>query len=187
MMPGGTEPPSEHGMSNRYNMPNGADGSQGNFMRQNSFGTISNAGSLANQSLANAGNTHQSQYSQEQQQAVQKVHRKPPVIQKKQLPIDEQYEKWARFENFLKFAEKKEVRDRLKELDPPPLSNYIDPSTIDAIQKARRDPASLVKKPSSGAKRDEAAEKAHNLDKNKKRIQKMKEMYNMFIKMEKAQ
>ena len=48
MMPGGTEPPSEHGMSNRYNMPNGADGSQGNFMRQNSFGTISNAGSLAN-------------------------------------------------------------------------------------------------------------------------------------------
>ena len=64
-----------------------------------------------------------------------KAMRPPPVIKskggKRQLPIDEQYEKWARFENFLKFAEKKEVRDRLKELDPPPLSNYVDPSTID--------------------------------------------------------
>lgn len=82
------------------------------------------------------------------------------MVKKKQLPIDEQYDKWARFENFLKFAEKKEVRDRLKELDPPPLSNYIDPSTIESIQKARRDPASLVKKPSSGSKKDDAATKA---------------------------
>ena len=61
--------------------------------------------------------------------------------------IEESYEKWSRFENFIKFAEKKELRDRLKELDPPPLSNYIDHSTIENIQKARRDPASLVKKP----------------------------------------
>ena len=63
--------------------------------------------------------------------------RPPPVIKskggKRQLPIDEQYEKWARFENFLQFAEKKEIRDRLKELDPPPLSNYVDPATIDSI------------------------------------------------------
>ena len=43
-----------------------------------------------------------------------------------------------------------------------------------------------MKKPSSGA-RDEKAEKAQNLEKNKKRIAKMKEMYQMFIKMEREQ
>ena len=31
------------------------------------------------------------------------------------------------------FAEKKELKDRLKELDPPPVSNYIEPATIDNI------------------------------------------------------
>jgi len=48
---------------------------------------------------------------------------KPPIIRKKKkgTVIEESYEKWSRFENFLQFAEKKEVRDRLKELDPPPL------------------------------------------------------------------
>ena len=56
------------------------------------------------------------------------------------LPIDLHYDKWSRFENFLKFAEKKEFRDRLKELDPPPMSNYVDPSTIDSITKARKKP-----------------------------------------------
>ena len=65
----------------------------------------------------------------------------------RQLPIDIHYDKWSRFENFLKFAEKKEVRDRLKELDPPPLSNYVDVQTIDNIKKARKDPQSLIKKP----------------------------------------
>ena len=58
--------------------------------------------------------------------------------QSKGLTIDMQYEKWARFENFLKFAEKKEVRDRLKEFDPPPMSNYVDVGTIDNIHKSRR-------------------------------------------------
>ena len=78
---------------------------------------------------------------------------KPPVIKsrgtnlKSTNVIDESYEKWSRFENFLKFAEKKELRDRLKELDPPPLSNYVDSATIESIQKARKDPASLLKKP----------------------------------------
>ena len=65
----------------------------------------------------------------------------------KQSPIEEHFEKWQRFENFLKFAEKKEIRDRLKELDPPSLTNYLDNATIDAITKHRKDPASLVKKP----------------------------------------
>ena len=100
------------------------------------------------------------------------------------MPIDESYEKWSRFENFLKFAEKKEVRDRLKELDPPPLSNYIDPSTIESINKARKNPAALVKKAQSNNK-DTDQDRQQNLDKNKKRIAKMKEMYSMFLKMEK--
>jgi hypothetical protein len=54
------------------------------------------------------------------------------------MPIDKQYEKWQRFENFLKFAEKKEVKDRLREFDPPPVQNYIDPSTVDNILNKRR-------------------------------------------------
>lgn len=54
------------------------------------------------------------------------------------MPIENVYDKWTRFENFLKFAEKKEVRDRLRELDPPQMSNYIDPTTIDNIMNKRR-------------------------------------------------
>ena len=63
------------------------------------------------------------------------------------MPIEAHYEKWMRFENFLKFAERKELKDRMKELDPPSLLNYIDPGTIDAIKKHRKDPQSLIKKP----------------------------------------
>jgi hypothetical protein len=66
------------------------------------------------------------------------------------------YDKWSRFENFLKFAEKKEVRDRLKELDPPPISNYIDQETIESIAKARKRPP-LPGKP----KKEEAPGEAH--------------------------
>jgi hypothetical protein len=40
----------------------------------------------------------------------------------------------------LKFASKKEVRDRLKEFDAPALSNYIDPETIDKIMAAKKPP-----------------------------------------------
>jgi len=38
----------------------------------------------------------------------------------------------------LKFAEKKEIKDRLKELDPPPMTNYVDPDTIENIMNKRR-------------------------------------------------
>ena len=64
---------------------------------------------------------------------------RPPVIQAKgsagakQLPIEKSYEQWSRFENFLKFAERKELKDRLKELDPPPMTNYVDAATIESI------------------------------------------------------
>ena len=112
----------------------------------------------------------------------------PPVIRSKggaanKLPIEKSYEQWSRFENFLKFAEKKELKDRLKELDPPPMTNYVDGATIDSINKARRDPASLVKK-ASGNTKDSADQKAENLANNKKRVEKMKQMYQMFVKME---
>jgi len=106
---------------------------------------------------------------------------------KKTSAIEESYEKWSRFENFLKFAERKELKDRLKELDPPPLSNYVDPSTIDSINKARKDPASLVKKVKPGQEMMTTdKDKAQNIEKNKKRIAKMKDMYSMFLKMERG-
>jgi hypothetical protein len=63
------------------------------------------------------------------------------------LPIDIHYDKWSRFENFIKFAEKKELRDRLKELDPPPISNYVDVGTIDDIHKMRRKQGTVGKPP----------------------------------------
>ena len=61
----------------------------------------------------------------------------------KQLPIDIHFEQWNRFENFLKFASKKEVRDRLKELDPPPMEHYIDPDVIDKIKNSAKPPLNI--------------------------------------------
>ena len=56
------------------------------------------------------------------------------------------YEQWNRFENFLKFANKMEIKERLKEFDPPPLQNYIDPDVVDKIKAASKPPAALRKK-----------------------------------------
>lgn len=50
------------------------------------------------------------------------------------MPIEIHYEQWNRFENFLKFASKKEIKDRLKEFDAPLIENYVDPSVIDKIR-----------------------------------------------------
>jgi hypothetical protein len=79
-----------------------------------------------------------------------------------------------RFENFLKFAEKKEIRDRLKEFDPPALSNYIDPATVESIVNKRRS----TKRPPSSKK--PANSNAEHLE----RIAKMRELYGMFVQME---
>ena len=75
------------------------------------------------------------------------------------------------------------MRDRLKELDPPPLTNYLDPATIESINKAKKDPAAIMKvnlknKKSEQQERD-AAKREHA-----GRIQKMKELYGMFLQME---
>lgn len=68
------------------------------------------------------------------------VHLKSPRQIHPNRAIEKGFEQWNRFENFLKFASKKEVRDRLKEFDAPDIANYIDPDTIDKINAAKRPP-----------------------------------------------
>jgi hypothetical protein len=46
----------------------------------------------------------------------------------------------------LKFASKKEVKDRLKEFDAPLIENYVDPGVIDKIRSASRKPPMVKKK-----------------------------------------
>jgi hypothetical protein len=82
----------------------------------------------------------------------------------------------------LKFASKKEVKDRLKEFDAPNLANYIDPDTIDKINAAHRNPKSLIK-----SKENKTKDKKDILRENRERIAKMKELYGMFVKMENAE
>lgn len=94
------------------------------------------------------------------------------------LPIEQQYEKWMRFENFLKFAEKKEVRDRLKEFDPPPVSNYIDAGTVENIVNKRR----KTQRPITGKKANQ--NNAGDGREHQERIAKMRELYGMFVAME---
>ena len=77
--------------------------------------------------------------------------------------IDRSYDQWNRFENFLKFAQKKEVRDRLKDFDAPDVSNYIDADTVDKIT-AERNPKALAgtlnkNKHATGKKKDEKQKK----------------------------
>lgn len=62
----------------------------------------------------------------------------------------------------------------MKELDPPPLHNYIDPATVDNIVDKRRKPAQHT-----APKNNANAAKEH-----KERIEKMKELYGLFVKME---
>jgi hypothetical protein len=93
--------------------------------------------------------TYQSSTQSAQQKAVLSEYRAQLRNKNKDhssnLPIDIHYDQWNRFENFLKFASKKEIKDRLKELDPPPLENYIDPDVIDKIRAASKHPASKRK------------------------------------------
>ena len=72
------------------------------------------------------------------------------------------YDKWSRFENFLKFAERKELKDRLKELDPP----------------------SYSKRPPSGQRQKATKDQKASGTEHAERIAKMKELYGLFVKME---
>jgi hypothetical protein len=83
----------------------------------------------------------------------------------------------------LKFASKKEIRDRLKEFDAPSLSNYIDPDTIDKINAAKKPP--MHNRGKSGHKTGK--KKVFDQDaveENKARILKMRELYGLFVKMD---
>lgn len=91
------------------------------------------------------------------------------------MPIEVHFEQWNRFENFLKFASKKEVRDRLKELDPPPMENYIDPDVIDKIRAASK-PPTVQRKTIAG----KAANGISAKEENKIRIDKMRELYGLY-------
>lgn len=78
----------------------------------------------------------------------------------------------------MKFASKKEVRDRLKEFDAPDVRDYIDPDTMDKIAAAHKLPLHAATKKIGGK------DKKQILEENKARVNKMKEMYAMFMKME---
>ena len=92
-----------------------------------------------------------------------------------QLPIDIHYDQWNRFENFLKFASKKEIRDRLKEFDPPSLDNYIDPDVIDKIRAASKPPQVARKTIIEKGKNELSAK-----EENRLRIEKMKKLYGLY-------
>lgn len=81
-------------------------------------------------------NPTESSYSLDQR----KPYMKNSQNQKPASIIDATYDQWNKFENFMKFAQKKEVKDRLKEFDAPDVANYIDPDTIDRILKTHKEP-----------------------------------------------
>ena len=82
----------------------------------------------------------------------------------------------------MKFAQKKEIRDRLKEFDAPNAADYIDPDTIDKIMASHKTP--IIKK---GGKKKEKKTDEEVLKENKERIRKMKELYGMFVAVQNEQ
>jgi hypothetical protein len=84
----------------------------------------------------------------------------------------------------LKFASKKEIKDRLKEFDPPALENYIDPDVIDKIRAASKPPQILRKTiVEKGGKSSELSAK----EENRLRIEKMKKLYGLYKQFQEAE
>jgi hypothetical protein len=75
----------------------------------------------------------------------------------------------------LKFASKLEIKERLKELDPPPLENYIDPDVIDKIRAASK-PPTIKRKQITDKTKDQLSAK----EENRLRIEKMKKLYGLY-------
>ena len=73
----------------------------------------------------------------------------------------------------------------MKEFDAPSLTNYIDPDTMDKITAARKPQAMAGKM--RKAKANEQPSKKEVQEEHRQRIQKMKELYGMFMKMEKEE
>lgn len=71
----------------------------------------------------------------------------------------------------------------MKEFDAPSLTNYIDPDTIDKIAAARK-PQAMAGKMRKAKAKDEPS-RTEVQEEHRQRIQKMKELYGMFMKMEK--
>jgi hypothetical protein len=72
--------------------------------------------------------------------------------------------KWQRFEHFLKFAERKQLKDRLEELDPPPVSRFIDGSIIDNIMNKRHPKQTKQPKPIEPQKHQQRIAKLKKLN-----------------------
>lgn len=75
----------------------------------------------------------------------------------------------------MKFASKKEIKDRLKEFDPPSLENYIDPDVIDKIRAASKPPQVSRKTIIEKGKHELSAK-----EENRQRIEKMKKLYGLY-------
>jgi len=52
--------------------------------------------------------------------------------------IENQYKKWNKFDNFVNYAEKKELKDWLKEFDPPPLKEYVGWDVYESIKNQNK-------------------------------------------------
>ena len=82
------------------------------------------------------------------------------------------YDKWNRFENFVKFASAKEIKDRLKEVEPPPVEHYVDGDVVYKIKEMGQGrPPRIIKKP---LVTQNEMKKQH-----KERVNKMKELYGL--------
>jgi len=82
------------------------------------------------------------------------------------------YDKWNRFENFVKFATTKQIKDRLKEVDPPAVEHYVDGDVVYKIKEMGQGrPPRIIKKPLV-TKND--VKKQH-----RERVNKMREVYGL--------
>jgi hypothetical protein len=68
----------------------------------------------------------------------------------------------------------------MKEFDAPDVANFIDPDTIDKIHASHKPPLHMKKKPGEKDAKQVRAE-------HEARINKMKDLYGMFMKMEKEE
>jgi hypothetical protein len=84
------------------------------------------------------------------------------------------YDRWNRFENFVKFASNKEKRDRLKEVEPPPVEHYVDADTVYKIREMGQGrPPRITKKP--------LVTKGEINKQHKERVNKMKQLYGIGV------
>eukprot|EP00344_Euplotes_crassus_P001761 CAMPEP_0197001352 /NCGR_PEP_ID=MMETSP1380-20130617/6069_1 /TAXON_ID=5936 /ORGANISM="Euplotes crassus, Strain CT5" /LENGTH=357 /DNA_ID=CAMNT_0042418981 /DNA_START=394 /DNA_END=1464 /DNA_ORIENTATION=- len=84
--------------------------------------------------------------------------------------IEVTYDKWNRFENFVKFASNKEKKEKLQQLDPPPIEQYVDGDTVYKIRGMGQG------RPPRVTKRPLVSKKEVKME-HKDRVSKMKALY----------